>query len=172
MSRDKDLRMAPGLHWNFKREEIVRVPLDTFGWLETEQHLLPSGKKSSKKVEGYGPAFFWAQCLMGDTADNIAGLPMICGDFLHEHGIGSKGQKARLVGQVLAYNLLKDCTSNKDAFELVSEAFRTSPHKFVDWRTQEPITGMQALGGDMRCLWMRRLDDNNDIAVWLSEVLE
>lgn len=34
---------------------------------------------SSKKVVGRGPLFFWAQMLMGDTADNIAGLTKYLG---------------------------------------------------------------------------------------------
>ncbi len=169
ISRDKDLRMAPGLHWDFANEKVVEVGLNDYGWLYIEQHKLPSGKMSPKKCLGYGPAFFWAQCLMGDTADNIAGLPTISGDFLAERGIGKKGQKDRLCGAVLAYELLKDVDNNRDAFNLVREAFETSPHEWLNWRCLTPITAMQALGGDMRCLWMRRNNDDDDFATFFRE---
>ena len=70
-SKDKDLRMVPGLHLDISRGIIVEV--DTWGYLEVDE------SKSAKKVVGYGSKFFWAQVLMGDTADNIQGLPECVG---------------------------------------------------------------------------------------------
>lgn len=71
-SKDKDLTMCPGLHLNIDRGNIVDVK-DPFGWIELDD------SKSTKKCKGYGTKFFWAQCLMGDTADNIQGLPVCSG---------------------------------------------------------------------------------------------
>jgi len=169
ISRDKDLRMAPGLHWDFNDEKIVEVPLDSFGWLYQEQHELPSGKMSPKKTLGYGPAFFWAQCLMGDTADNIAGLPKIDGEFLFNQGVGKAGQKDRLCGAALAFALIESAASNYEAFLVVQGAFATSPHEWINHHTQEPCTAMQALGGDMRSLWMRRSVGDEDFAKFFNE---
>lgn len=70
-SRDKDLRMVPGLHFDMDLAEFVEVPAGSYGSLWIDE------SKSAKKLVGYGPAFFFAQCLMGDTADNIKGLPAL-----------------------------------------------------------------------------------------------
>lgn len=68
-SRDKDLRMVPGYHYSWecgKQAAIGPVETEGVGWLETN----PSGQ-----LVGYGYKFFCAQMLMGDSVDNIPGLP-------------------------------------------------------------------------------------------------
>ena len=71
-SKDKDLLMVPGLHLMVDTGRIVNCS-DRFGHIEVDD------SKSSKKVIGLGTKFFWAQVLMGDTADNIRGLPAVPG---------------------------------------------------------------------------------------------
>lgn len=66
MSGDKDLGICSGLHCDWNTFDIVDV--DGFG----EVHLDETG--STKKIKGKGTSFFWAQLLMGDSADNIPGL--------------------------------------------------------------------------------------------------
>lgn len=73
-SKDKDLLMVPGLHLMLDTGHIVNCK-DRFGSIEVD------ASKSSKKVVGLGTKFFWAQLLMGDTADNIQGLPAVTGQF-------------------------------------------------------------------------------------------
>lgn len=51
-----------------QHEAVVLPAVDGLGWLSMKE------MASSKKVIGRGPVFFWAQMLMGDTADNIAGI--------------------------------------------------------------------------------------------------
>jgi len=65
VSADKDLRMVPGLHLCPDTTKIVDV--DGYGscWYD----------KDKSKATGWGTSFFWHQLLMGDTADNIPGLP-------------------------------------------------------------------------------------------------
>lgn len=80
-SRDKDLRICPGLHFSWEcGNQKAKGPVytDRLGWLELEvsEKRLPSGKVAKEnKVTGYGLFFFYAQMLMGDSADNIPGLP-------------------------------------------------------------------------------------------------
>ena len=69
-SADKDLRIPPGLHLNLTSGELEGAE-DTFGYIYVDD------TKSTKKVLGYGSKFFWAQMLMGDTADNIPGVKKV-----------------------------------------------------------------------------------------------
>lgn len=66
-SDDKDLRMTPYPYWC--REKGIILPSQDFGWLQPKY--TPSG---TMKLIGQGPLFFWAQMLMGDTADNVQGI--------------------------------------------------------------------------------------------------
>lgn len=66
-SDDKDLRMTPYPY--FCKKKGVILPSQPFGWVEPA--FTPSG---TMKLVGQGPLFFWAQMLMGDTADNIQGI--------------------------------------------------------------------------------------------------
>ena len=85
-SRDKDLRICPGLHYSWecgKQEAIGPVRTDKDGWLEkrvksTKVKAMADGTEKITEeydVLGYGLAFFCYQLLAGDAADNIPGLP-------------------------------------------------------------------------------------------------
>lgn len=68
-SRDKDLRICPGWHFSWecgKQRAIGPVYTDRLGSLDV---------KDNGDTIGYGLKFFFYQCLVGDTADNIPGLP-------------------------------------------------------------------------------------------------
>jgi hypothetical protein len=143
-SADKDLRMVPGLHLDMDTGEIVDVPFNNYGsiWIDAS--------KSAKKLVGYGPAFFFAQCLMGDTADNIKGLPSVPAraamkakptqTFLKDverykaaktditkalalDRVNSHLVLPKQCGAVTAHNLLKDITTVRDAFHFVRKLF-------------------------------------------------
>lgn len=96
-SRDKDMRMLPGLHLVWDTLAIVNVPIDAYA-VEEEAKL-------------YGPAFFWHQMLMGDTADNIPGLP--------RHPAYPRG-----VGEVAARKILARADSTESAFRAVLTAYK------------------------------------------------
>lgn len=73
-SEDKDLLCTRRrMLCPVERVVIPGVPLNSVGTLEMKE------LSRSKKVVGRGPLFFWAQMLMGDTADNIAGLTKYLG---------------------------------------------------------------------------------------------
>lgn len=156
VSKDKDLRMVPGLHWDFD-EEVVFCVNDSFGKIWVDD------KGSSKTVKGWGTKFFWAQCLMGDSADSIKGLPkatIVPGRF-------------KLCGPVMAAHLLDGVENDKDAFHLVkhqwTELDKHGEHEFTHWRTGERVTATQALLGDMLLLWMRRNKNPRDVLDWVKE---
>lgn len=142
-SADKDLRMVPGLHLDMSTGEIVNVD-DGFGKLAIDD------SKSSKKLVGYGPAFFFAQCIMGDTADNIRGLPkadaravmrvrptQAFNKDLEKLSAASTEQarqaaeervnrhlgEPKACGPVLTELLLRDVQTVRDAFELVKRLY-------------------------------------------------
>ncbi len=194
VSRDKDLRMVPGLHLD-PEDDTIHCTGDPFGSLFLKE------MKSGKKLLGWGTKFFWAQCLMGDTADNIRGLPAACGTLHTEYQptvafkkdmaafvaaspedpklptlekkIDAVRAKTKKVGPVLAYEMLKDVQTDRDCFELVRSAFiglkEEHGHEFVHWRTGEEVTPTQALLGDMQLLWMRRNKNPLDVVEWLKE---
>ena len=64
-SLDKDLRMVQGLHLCPETLKIVDVQGYGSCWYDADK----------KKVLGWGTSFFWHQVLMGDSVDNIPGLP-------------------------------------------------------------------------------------------------
>ena len=149
VSKDKDLRMVSGLHWDFDEEILVSVD-DDYGdiWIDRT--------KKSAKVLGWGTKFFWAQLLMGDTADNIAGLPC-----------GPDGKK---VGPIAAHSLLEDCTSDYQCFQVIKYLWSQSTHTWTNYRDDSPTTWKQNLVADMKLLWMRRTEDENDVFTWLKEI--
>ena len=68
-SRDKDLRITPGWHYSWecgKSSAVGPHYVEPLGHLE----ILDNGK-----LFGTGLKFFYAQMLMGDTVDNIQGIP-------------------------------------------------------------------------------------------------
>ena len=69
VSRDKDLRITKGWHYGYpcgKQPEFPLTYIDELGYLE---------KNSKGKVKGGGLAFFYFQMLLGDSTDNIQGVP-------------------------------------------------------------------------------------------------
>ena len=194
VSKDKDLRMVPGLHWDWDNECVhcVGDPFGTLYWY---------GEGKSKKLRGWGTKWFWAQCLMGDTVDNIRGLPAVPGSIHTEltptktfkdtynkwadeenpekaaklkAKLDEMTSKTKPVGPVAAYAILQNATTDKVCFILVREAFQRLEaehgHEFRHWRTGERVTPTQALLGDMQLLWMRRKEHAPlDVVEWLKE---
>jgi len=99
-TRDKDLRMVPGLHYGWecgKQPEFGPVEYDSLGEIK-----LVRGK-SGNKIVGGGFKFFGAQLLTGDVVDNIGGL--------------------RGVGPVKAHALLCNASSEREVFDSVKRHY-------------------------------------------------
>ena len=155
-SKDKDLDMVPGLHLHWDRGAIIETD-GNFGtiWIDNT--------KSTKKLKGLGQKFFWAQMLMGDTADNIQGIPKVL----------VKG-KPKACGPVLTFELLEDCKTNAEAFKVVRTLYQTYGHAigFKDYRTGAPVAWSDVFLSEARLLWMRRNKGNADCVVeWLKEIV-
>lgn len=101
-SDDKDLRMTPWPYW--EKSKGVIIPTDHVGSIELAY--TPSG---TPKMKGHGPLFFWAQMLMGDTADNVQGIYTL------------DGKKCAVVG---AYEYLKHVQTVEEAANAVIYAYR------------------------------------------------
>lgn len=71
-SDDKDLRMTPHPYWDKDKGIIIRG----HGFGSLYMKTTPSGLN---KCLGYGKKFFWAQMLMGDSADWITGIRKLNG---------------------------------------------------------------------------------------------
>lgn len=142
-SADKDLYMVPGWKLDMSTGEISKQDCH-FGYIEID------ASKSSKKVVGRGTKFFWAQLLMGDSADNISGVPAAPGKIWQQFA-GTKGYrdtyaqwiaaeekevsdkldaklnkltaKPKACGPVLAYEILKDARDDKDCYTTVKACY-------------------------------------------------
>jgi hypothetical protein len=101
-SDDKDLRMTPYPYFEQERASIV-VP-EGFGNL-----FLKFTGAGQKKCLGYGRKFFWAQMLMGDTADNVKGVVALNG---------------KQCGPAGAYDYLDPITDESEAANAVIDAYR------------------------------------------------
>ena len=88
-TQDKDMRMVPGWHLDWLTHIMFKSD-GSFRVLHNE------------KV--YGRAWFWQQLLMGDTADNIPGLPFYV-----------ENEKPKRIGEVGAANALSQVDSDMGA---------------------------------------------------------
>ena len=95
-TQDKDMRMLPGWHMEWRELRLTRVPTGCY------DHVF-NGKQ-------YGLKWFWLQMLHGDTADYVPGLPK----YIKPDG------KAALCGEATAGKLLAECTSSDEARGVVS----------------------------------------------------
>lgn len=99
-TRDKDLRMCPGLHFGWvcgKQPAFGPMLVDEFGSIELI-------RGSSVKIRGTGIKFFYSQLLTGDAVDNIPGLPK--------------------VGPVAAFGHLDGCKSEEECFKTIKALYR------------------------------------------------
>jgi hypothetical protein len=101
-SRDKDLRQVPGFFYSW---ELGNQPaygpkvIDPLGDLV----LKPGAAKKPPKLSGSGFKFFCAQVIMGDSTDNIPGLPGY--------------------GPAAAYEILNECDTEHDCLLAVEAAY-------------------------------------------------
>jgi len=156
LSGDKDLWMVRGLHCDSKTGRMWRVD----GYGKTEYKDVGNVKP---KLIGQGTSWFWHQIIMGDTADNIPGLPMLSGRLAEKYVPNKKPnakRKAIKCGEAKAYAMLKGVTTEKEAARRVYEAY--SDHY--------GSTAAEMLLEQAFLLWMRRTTKIFDVCTYLGEV--
>ena len=85
-SADKDLNIVPTAKLDLETGLIHSLPIgDRYGWIDRKFWNTDAGNVSSKMI-GQGTKFFWAQMLMGDTADNVQGIIKLNGKLCGEAG--------------------------------------------------------------------------------------
>lgn len=131
-SADKDLRLTPGPYLEQETGVIDIIP-DRYGWIS--EAYTPAGKL---KIKGHGTAFFWAQMLMGDKADNVVGLSKLDGKPIGERG---------------ALNFLAGITSEQEAAEKVAWAY---------------VRNGQDMLAEAECLWLRRNQHDSAYAYFME----
>lgn len=99
-STDKDMRMLPGYHLDWKTGEVVEVPKGTYSII---------GDNGLQ----YGLKWFCLQMLQGDAADNCPGL-----EFVVCNG------KRKRCGEKTAEDLLADCSDFTTALWRVATHYR------------------------------------------------
>jgi len=133
-SRDKDLRQVPGWQYSWelgKQPEFGPEMIDKLGYLKFDNQ--------KKKLTGTGLSFFFAQCLMGDSTDNIPGLPGC--------------------GPVAAYDDLRINDGAQDMLDVVQHMYCSHYGSYVD--------GDRELLEQGRLLWMvRRMNDDGSPQLW------
>jgi 5'-3' exonuclease len=148
-SIDKDLRIVAGLHHDMNSGIIIET--DALGGLEID---------AKGKLRGTGMAFFYAQLLMGDSADWIPGLPKVTPwmkeTFEEVKRLGGCGPKA-------AYGVLHDAKSEEEMYGRVLacyESYWDGDHWYEHWQTGETIypEPREMLIEQGRLLWMRHYE--------------
>lgn len=175
-SKDKDLTMCQGWHLDWDTGSLWEV--DGFGHVEVDR------SKSAAKCVGRGYAFFWAQMLMGDTADHIQGLPKLPGTVLNkikptkaitsalatlesETATEAQKDKARNTlakrkdgqcGGVTAAAVVQLMSSNQQALKAISRLYKWygETYGFTHWETGKPIEWSTVFYSEANMLWMRQ----------------
>lgn len=190
VSKDKDLQMCQGFHLDWDEGTLEQV--NGFGYIVLDR------SKSSPKIVGKGPAFFWAQMLMGDTADDIKGLPKLPGsvmnavsptkaitDALDCLSDPTKSKKAKdtakkkikarkpgLCGPVITYEIISKINSDKLAYKVVKNLYKSYGETigFTHWETGESVSWQKVFVSEAKLLWMRRVPNHQDVLNYFKEI--
>lgn len=140
-SRDKDLKMVPGMHFSWecgKQAQFGPELVSELGRLKPiYRGKTAKGEPKVAEMKGTGMMFFFAQLITGDCIDNIPGVP-------------GAGPKAALVA-------LENVTSVEEGYKAVKELYAK---KFGDgWK--------EAMLEQGRLLWMvTELDEDGAPLMW------
>lgn len=135
-SGDKDLRLTPGPWWDNELCRVNTIP-DRFGYLYWD-HDAPS----NARCKGRGTKFFWAQMLMGDSADNVKGINSFNG---------------KLCGPAGAFQALSNIDNESEAANTVCRAYAA--------------IGQDVLA-EAEMVWLRRSEDDSAYAYLMEVVTD
>lgn len=103
---DKDMRMLPGVHVDWKTYQVTRVDPGDYSVIGE------NGKQ-------YGLKRFWLQMLIGDAADNCPGL-----EYAFLSTVAGKPERMTKIGEKTAEKLLAGVTNSDDAGGIVLDLYR------------------------------------------------
>jgi len=135
-SADKDLRLTPGPWWDMQMGRVVTIE-NRYGYLYWD-----ADAPANARCKGRGTAFFWAQMLMGDSADNVKGIQKFEG---------------KLCGPAAAYEALKDIPTESEAANMVCRAYAA--------------IGQNVLA-EAEMVWLRRTEDDSAYAYLMEVVTD
>lgn len=121
-SFDKDMNLCRGPKWNPELGTVDVIDTD-YGWIDYS--------KEKGKVISHGTSFFWAQMLMGDSADNVKGIIKLAG---------------KSCGPAGAYKFLEEFKTEREAANAVVAAYAEINQNFL---------------AEAECLWLRRSKDDS-----------
>ncbi len=160
VTKDKDLRMVPSLHMDWDSGMIRDTSQDPFGWIGIREKVGNNGK-ITKKYDGWGTKFFWLQMLMGDTADNIQGLP--------KAPVGKDGKMVSC-GQIAAVKLLADAKNDRECLRICMDLYKQND--YVHWQKGDTHSWQDVFWSEAQMLWMQRTPgDIDDVKKWVKEFL-
>ena len=152
-SGDKDLWFSEGLHMD---DQGRFYTVDGYGWTAYRE----VGNVKPKLI-GQGTSWFWHQLVMGDTADNIPGLPKISGRLLNRY-VPTKTynakRKAGACGEAKAVAMLKDVTTDTEAARRVMEAYEET----------YGTDAVEMLVEQAFLLWIRRTNKLTEVVTYLN----
>lgn len=138
---DKDYLQCAGHLYNTMKQDGIDS-YDGFGWLEVLTKTNSKGKEE-KEVKGRGRMWLYQQVLNGDDSDNYF----------------ANSASDMKWADMSAYNLLKDCKTDKEAFEALVKGYKTlypAPKKIKGWR-----------GDEIEIDWLYMLQENFTLAKML-----
>lgn len=154
-SGDKDLWFTDGWHMNDDGKFYL---VDGFG--HTDYREVGNVKP---KLVGEGTSWFWHQMIMGDTVDNIPGLPRISNTTLDIYFPLKKGKRKEgdgACGEAKAVGILLDAKNAEEAMILTADAYMQY------WGTQ----WIEMFVEQAFLLWIRRTSKLTDVLDYLNEV--
>ena len=171
MTVDKDLSMIEGEHCHLETYKRTTVPAD-FGHIELQvkKRVSPTTGKTSteNKIVGYGKSFFWAQMLMGDTADTIPGLLKISGDDAEKYcpkKSPDKKRKPLACGVVTAWKCIETAKTELEIAIRVMQLYKNyygDEYTFTTWRDDEiTVSWRDMMYEQGHLLWMQRYPNDS-----------
>lgn len=130
---DKDYFQTAGHLYNTNTQDNI-CSYDGFGWLNLND---------KGDVKGRGRLWLYQQCLSQDTSDNYA----------------ANSASDMKWGEKKAYELLKDCKSDKEAFEAMVQGYKIlypQPKTIIGWR-----------GNEIEVDWLYVMQENFNLAKML-----
>jgi len=140
-SRDKDLRMVPGMHFGWecgKQAQFGPERVDELGRLKPiYRGKNAKGEPKLAELKGTGMMFFFTQLITGDSVDSIPGIPG--------------------AGPAAAFKALTDVTTVEEGYKAVKELY---VKKFGDdWEAEMLEQG--------QLLWMvEKLNEDGSPVMW------